>query len=125
MLIRGGTRVCDDSAINLSADFYREFCAPFNERAFAAFGGGMVHYCGSGAQILDEVLALRGITGINFGQAGMQDLPAVHPKAAASRIAILAWSAPLDPALGIETGLTLLRSAPDLPSAHAIVNGAR
>ncbi len=125
MLIRGGTRVCDDSAINLSADFYREFCAPFNERALAAFGGGMVHYCGSGAQILDEVLALRGITCINFGQADMQDLSVVYPKAAASHIAVLAWNAPLDPALGIETGLTLLTSAPDLPSARALVNGAR
>ena len=84
----------------------------------------MVHYCGSGAQILDEVLALRGITCINFGQADMQDLSAVYPKAAASRIAILAWTAPLEPALGIETGLTLLRSAANLESARALVKGS-
>lgn len=121
MLVRGGTRVCDDSAINLSAEFYSEFCIPYNERAFAAFGGGYVHYCGSGVQILDHVLSLKGITGINFGQAEFQDLGSVYPRAAARKVAVLAWNGPIDPDLEIRTGLTLLRAAPDLPSARALL----
>jgi hypothetical protein len=42
--VPGGVRVVDDVTMNLSPDTYDEFCRPYNERLFAAFGGGYIHY---------------------------------------------------------------------------------
>ena len=42
----GSVRLCDDSGILISAEHFREFCAPYVAEAMAAFGGGWIHYCG-------------------------------------------------------------------------------
>ncbi len=120
---RGGTRVCDDSSINLSTEFYREFCKPYNERVLAALGGGWVHYCGGGQQILHEVLDTKGVLGINFGNPEMQDIAAICEEAARRKIAVLIWPRKHAIPEWVKTGVTLAEYAPDLESARAISAG--
>lgn len=119
--VRGAVRVCDDSGINLSADCYVEFCKKYNERVLAAVGGGWVHYCGNGKQILPEVLSTRGVTGINFGNPELQDIAAVCEQAAPRRIAILGWPGKSSIPEFMVTGVIIVESAGDLESARRLV----
>jgi len=122
MMIRGGIRVCEDTPTNLSRDLYVEFPKRYNERVLAEFDGGWIHYCGSGKQIMPEVLSIPGVHGINFGNPEMQDIAAVYREASARKIAVLGWrlDAPLPEE--ITTGIVLGTSAEDLESARALVN---
>ncbi|MGC8862955.1 MAG: uroporphyrinogen decarboxylase family protein [Armatimonadota bacterium] len=120
MIVRGGVRICDDSGINLSAELYREFCKPYNERILAEFGGGWIHYCGNGRQILPEVLSTSGVTGINFGQPELQDLAHVYGQAAPRKVAVLNWIGRACVPDGIRTGLTILEQVSDPQQARQI-----
>jgi hypothetical protein len=125
MIVRGAVRICDDSGINLSPDLYEEFCEPYNERIFAEFGSGWIHYCGKGYHILPIVLSTKGITGINFGQPEYQDLEAVYEAAAPKRVAILGWIGRARVPEWIKTGITIIDNAPDPKSALAMVEQYR
>jgi hypothetical protein len=122
MLIRGGVRICEDTPTNLSAEFYAEFPKRHNERVLRELGGGWIHYCGNGKQILPEVLSTPGVNGINFGNPEMQDIAAIYHAAAPLKIPVLLWGllAPLPDE--ITTGIILMTGAKDLESARAIVN---
>ena len=117
MAVPGAVRICDDSGINLSAELYRQFSKPYNERIFTELGGGWVHYCGDGKQILPEVLSTRGITGVNFGQPDLQDLVSIYRDAAPKKVAVLNWIGRHRVPGEIRTGITIVDSAPDLESA--------
>ncbi|MDH7600702.1 MAG: uroporphyrinogen decarboxylase family protein [Armatimonadota bacterium] len=121
MIVRGAVRICDDSGINLSRELYKEFCKPYNERIFSEFGGGWIHYCGGGQQILPEVLSTKGLTGINFGQPEFQDLEAVYEAAAPKSIAVLGWIGRERVPRSIKTGITIIDNAPDLQTAKSLM----
>ncbi len=125
MIVRGAVRICDDSGINLSSDLYKEFCKPYNERIFSEFGGGWIHYCGRGHQILSEVLSTDGITGINFGQPELQDLGEVYEAAAPRRVAVLGWIGRNRVPNSIKTGITVIDNAPDLSTAKVLMERYR
>ncbi len=76
MKIRGGVRICEDAPTNISAESYKEFCRPYNERVLTALDGGWVHYCGKGYQIFPPLISTPGLCGVNFGNPEMQDLQA-------------------------------------------------
>ena len=44
--VKGGVRFVDDMTTNISPRMYDEFVIPYNERIFAEFGGGYMHFCG-------------------------------------------------------------------------------
>lgn len=108
--VRGGIRICEDAPTNISAASYLEFCRPYNERALAEFGGGWIHYCGNGRQILPHVLDTPGVLGINFGNPEMQDLEALYEVTRERGIGIVSWNRPLTDGQRdqIRTGITLI-----------------
>lgn len=118
---RGAVRVCDDSGINLSAQFYREFSKKYNEQALQRLGGGWIHYCGGGQQILPEVLSSAGVYGINFGNPEKQDIAAVMKLAHPRKAAVLGWPADLPLPDGTTTGVILGASAKNLDSAREML----
>jgi hypothetical protein len=94
-LVRGGVRICDDSAILCSKKTYEEFISPYNARAFAPFDGGWVHYCGNGNHILDDILKTPGIHALHMGNPDHCDLYELYQKTRAACI-VLIWSGSLD-----------------------------
>ncbi len=95
---RGGVRLCDDSGILLPKNLFDEFNLPYISQAFAAFGGGWLHYCGGvpgggraeGIHLHDSYLNIPNIRGLNF-TTGM-DLDAEIRKVMAHKVAYLGWS---------------------------------
>ena len=71
-----GVALSEDLLAVMSPTLYRTFGVPYNERISAAFGGIVVHSCGSVEHNLGILAGTRGLTGVNFG-ATETSLPAV------------------------------------------------
>jgi hypothetical protein len=66
--ISGGGVMCnEDTIILLSPHHAEEFAYPYLRKAFRPFGGGLVHFCGNGNHVLDSLLDIPEVKGVNFG----------------------------------------------------------
>ncbi len=61
----GGVWIADDDCTQLPADLYAEFVVPYNSMVFKAFGGGVLHFCGTAEHQLENFLHTDGLTAIN------------------------------------------------------------
>ncbi|MFH1478072.1 MAG: hypothetical protein ABIH24_11370 [Verrucomicrobiota bacterium] len=94
-LVRGGVRICDDSATLVSIEMYNRLIKPYNLRAFAPFDGGWLHYCGNGNHLLDEMLDMEPLHYLHLGNPDMHDfLDVVKRTTAAGKV--LFWSGALE-----------------------------
>jgi len=74
----GGVRICGDSDILVSAKLFSEFVQPYQQQAFAVFGGGWMHYCGGaagynrleGLHLHEHYAQIDGLRGLNWTTAG-------------------------------------------------------
>lgn len=55
----------DDDMIMVGPDQYAEFVAPYVSRIFEVFGGGSLHFCGSGYQHLHTIREMKGVRVVN------------------------------------------------------------
>ncbi|MHC4984271.1 MAG: hypothetical protein ACYTF6_14030 [Planctomycetota bacterium] len=90
----GGVRMCGDSDILVSPEQFRQFIQPYQQEAFAHFGGGWLHYCGGckgtgrreGLHLHELYAQEEGLRGLNWSTAGdwlremrkLKDLGLVH-----------------------------------------------
>jgi len=72
-LANGGVRVTEDSSILLSPNMWNKFVKPFIREALKPFGGGVVHFCGKNEPLLDALLSIPEVKGINLGNPEMYD----------------------------------------------------
>lgn len=77
---RGGVRACEDTSTLLSPSCLREFVVPYLEEALRPFGGGWVHFCGHNPHLLDLVIDIDEVRGINLGNPEMYDYEEVMTK---------------------------------------------
>lgn len=67
----GGVRVCEDTSVLLSPPLIKEFVIPYLKEVLRPFGGGWVHFCGKNDHLLDMVIDVEEVRGINFGNPEM------------------------------------------------------
>ena len=94
-IVRGGIRICDDSASLVSADIYRNFIKPYNIKAFKPFKGGWLHYCGNGNHLIDEMLNMEGVHVVHMGNPDMHNFLDCYEKANSKNI-VMWWSGHLN-----------------------------
>lgn len=75
----GGVRVCEDTTTLLNAPMVEEFVMPYTQRVLEAFGGGWVHFCGGGKRLLEQLVRIPGVRGMNFGNPERFDPAEVLP----------------------------------------------
>ena len=75
----GGIRICEDTTTLISPEAVREFSVPYTRRVCAEFGGGWVHFCGSGRHVLESYLVCPEVKGFNFGNPEQFDEQQVLP----------------------------------------------
>jgi hypothetical protein len=96
--VPAGVRVVEDVTIALSPEMYSEFSRPYNERLFAAFGGGYIHYCGHGLQSQQLRLSTHGLRGIEMGAEEAWHNPAYSLESvwtsAAEQGVTICWAGP-------------------------------
>jgi len=88
---RGALVIRDDSAMNLSPDFYREFAAPYDGELLGKYGG-VVHFCGRGDHYMETLTSLPGLYGINMSQPEYNDMETIYRCTVDRGIPILAFS---------------------------------
>lgn len=70
-----GVWLSDDDAILMPPDLYREFVAPYNDQIFEAFGGGVLHFCGTASQQIENFKSMKYLKGINnFALGNLKEL---------------------------------------------------
>jgi len=72
-LASGHVLIRDDSAVNLSADMYKEFVQPYDEKILKAFDKGTIHFCGRADQWVLEMAKSESLSALNFGFVENQD----------------------------------------------------
>jgi len=92
--ILAGARISEDFALSLSPRHYDEFARPYNERCYAAFGGGYLLYADEGIPALEQILDTPGITGIYRWTWRPEDLNVIWPLASARKVCLI-WNGPL------------------------------
>lgn len=60
----------DDDLVLVDAGLYDEFVAPYVSQIFKAFGGGSLHYCGSGTQHILNFMQIKALKVINNSPLG-------------------------------------------------------
>ena len=84
-----GVWIADDEAVNLSPRLYAEFIAPYYSRIFKEFGGGVLHFCGNGAQHGAALLQIEGLRAINSGPMSKPAVFARLQKATGGKIPLI------------------------------------
>lgn len=73
-MTRGNIVIRDDSAMNLSPDFFDEFIRPYDGQLLAALGGGAVHFCGRGEHFVSRLARIPGLTAVDMSQPHLNDM---------------------------------------------------
>ena len=88
----------DDSAMNLSADMFTEYIAPYDGRLLKKYGG-LVHFCGRGDHFIDRLTKIEGLSAVNMSQPHLNDMEKVY-------------------AATIDRGIHLALTVPERPEAE-------
>lgn len=91
-LCKGTLVLRDDSAMNMSRDFFEEFIAPYDGRLLKRFGSGAVHFCGRGDHYIAPLCGLEGVRGINMSQPHYNDLEIIFANTVDKGISLLDFS---------------------------------
>ena len=67
----------DDSAMNLSPEFYEEFIFPYDRELLKHFGGGAIHFCGKGDHYIEKMCETEYLYGINMSQPHYNDMSVI------------------------------------------------
>lgn len=78
LMHKGTILLRNDSAMNLSPDFYREFSVPYDSRLLEYYGGGCMHFCGRGDHYIDLLTSIPGLTGVNLSQPHLNDMEKIY-----------------------------------------------
>ena len=89
---RGAIMLRDDSAMNLSPEFYREFAMPYDKKLLGRFGGGCVHFCGRGDHYIDTLSEIPDLYAINMSQPHLNDMEKIFRNTVDKGIKVLAFN---------------------------------
>lgn len=77
-LAPGGIVVRDDSAMNLSPDFFDEYIRPYDGELLRYYDGGIVHFCGRGDHFVERLAEIPYLNGVDLSQPHLNDMQKVY-----------------------------------------------
>lgn len=89
---RGNILLRNDSAMNLSPEFYEEFSAPYDASLLAHFNGGAMHFCGRGDHYIETLCSIPNLTGVNMSQPHLNDMETIYQNTVDKGIKLLGFS---------------------------------
>ena len=81
---QGGIKFSEDTSTILGPHHIDEFTIPSLKRQLDFTGGGYVHYCGKNEHLMNSLLEIDKVRGINFGNPEMHDMEDVLRRTAAA-----------------------------------------
>ena len=85
-VIPGRLMIRNDTAIMLPAEMYVEHVRAHDARLLRGVGGGTIHFCGDGQHLIERMLAIDDLRGIDLGQAEMMDFDAIYQMCRPKRV---------------------------------------
>ena len=76
--IPGRLLLRNDSSILMSPDHYRHIVAPMDAQLLKMVGGGSLHFCGNGEHMIEPMLEIPEVEGLDFGQSEMMDIRRIY-----------------------------------------------
>lgn len=73
-LVKGKVLIRNDSAINVSPDFFYEFIKPYDEQILEHFNGGAIHFCGRGDHFIPIFKEYKLLTGVDISQPHLNNM---------------------------------------------------
>jgi hypothetical protein len=92
LLQKGCIMLRDDSAMNMSPDFFEEFIKPYDSKILKEFGGGTVHFCGRGDHYIERLSNIEGVYAINMSQPEYNDMEKIYKNTVDKGIKIIGFS---------------------------------
>ena len=89
---RGALVLRNDSAMNLSPEFYDEFSVPYDTRLLSHFGGGVMHFCGRGDHYIEALCNIPLLYGVNMSQPHYNDMEKIYRNTVDKGIPLLGFS---------------------------------
>ncbi len=66
-----------DSGMNISRDFYEEFSRPYDCELLDYYGGGCLHFCGTGDHYVPSLCEIDNLYGINMSQPHLNNMDVI------------------------------------------------
>ena len=86
--IPGRLLIRNDSAIMVSPNTYREMIMPHDARLLNEIGTGSIHFCGNGEHLIEPILEVPDLRGIDVGEPEMIDIGRVYEMCVKAKVAI-------------------------------------
>lgn len=86
--IPGRLLIRNDSAIMLSPGMYAERVRPHDARLLDALGGGAIHFCGNGRHLIEPMLRIPALRGLDFGEPDRMDVGRIYDACRPPRVAL-------------------------------------
>lgn len=87
-LIPGRILIRNDSSIMLSPAMYAEHVRPHDERLLRAVGTGSIHFCGNGQHLVEEMLKIGPLRGLDFGELHLMQAQMIYGMCRERKVAI-------------------------------------
>jgi hypothetical protein len=86
--IPGRLMIRNDSSIMISPDAYREVVRPSDAKLLQEVGTGSIHFCGNGQHLVEPMLEIPDLRGLDLGQADMMDVKKIYDMASQRKVAL-------------------------------------
>lgn len=77
-MFKGKVLLRNDSAMNISGEFYKEFAMPYDAKILEYYDGGIVHFCGKGVHYIEYMSTIPKLYGINLSQPHYNDMEKIY-----------------------------------------------
>jgi len=87
-VIPGRIMIRDDSAIMVSPDQYKDHIKPFDEMVLKESGTGSIHFCGNGQHLIEKMLEIPYLKGLDFGEPEKMDINNIYGMSREKKVAL-------------------------------------
>jgi hypothetical protein len=92
LLQKGHVMLRDDSAMNLSPEFFDRFIQPYDSKILKEFGGGTIHFCGRGDHYIESMSEIKGLYAINMSQPEYNNMEKIYRNTIDKNIRIIGFN---------------------------------
>ena len=111
----------------MSPDDYRHIVAPKDAELLKSVGGGSIHFCGNGKHLIEPMLEIPDLKGLDFGQSQMMDIHRIYGVCRERNVAITNHIPPheqlLDGTIGSDfpTSIVIVHETESIEDAREVV----
>lgn len=87
-VIPGRILIRNDSSIMLSPKAYAEFVRPHDARLLREIGTGSLHFCGAGQHLIEPILAIPDLRGLDFGEIHLMGASWIYAACRERKVAV-------------------------------------